>query len=140
MRRIIVDYKKLTNEILKMISERYPDGYNDKDIIVFKNKDNEIIEAIEVKTEDTIYLVKVGKKLADSLEVYLNAEDDDIDGVDDEVKVINDKDLSIDGMDEADDESDDDDDQDDDQDDSDTIDDDDDDEEAATEDYDDEEE
>ena len=135
MRRIIVDYKKLTNEILKMISERYPDGYNDKDIIVFKNKDNEIIEAIEVKTEDTIYLVKVGKKLADSLEVYLNAEDDDIDGVDDEVKVINDKDLSIDGMDEADDESDDDD-----QDDNEIADDDDDDEEAATEDYDDDEE
>ena len=78
---------------------------------------------------------KVGKKLADSLEVYLNAEDDDIDGVDDEVKVINDKDLSIDGMDEADDESDDDD-----QDDNEIADDDDDDEEAATEDYDDDEE
>ncbi|MDP3352206.1 MAG: DNA primase [Flavobacteriaceae bacterium] len=113
MRRIIVDYKKLTNEILKMISERYPDGYNDNDIIVFRNKDNEIIEAIEVKTEDTIYLVKVGKKLADSLEVYLNSDDDDIDGVDDEVKVISDKDLSLDGIDDADDDDDDTDDDDD---------------------------
>lgn len=98
MRRIIVDYKKLTNEILKMISERYPDGYNDNDIIVFRNKDNEIIEAIEVKTEDTIYLVKVGKKLADSLEVYLNTEDEDIDSDVDEVKVIGDKDLTLEGI------------------------------------------
>ncbi|HEX5742463.1 MAG TPA: DNA primase [Flavobacteriaceae bacterium] len=108
MRRIIVDYKKLTNEILKMISERYPDGYNDNDIIVFRNKDNEIIEAIEVKTEDTIYLVKVGKKLADSLEVYLSNEDEDIDGDVDEVKGISDKDLNLEGMDDDDDEDDDD--------------------------------
>ncbi|MDO9262104.1 MAG: DNA primase [Flavobacteriaceae bacterium] len=106
MRRIIVDYKKLTNEILKMISVRYPDGYNDKDIIVFRNKDNEIIEAIEVKTEDTIYLVKVGKKLADSLEDFLNTEEDDEIVVEEvSVKTIDD-DLSIDGMDDADDEED----------------------------------
>lgn len=98
MRRIIVDYKKITNEILKMISERYPDGYNDKDIIVFRNKDNEIIEAIEVKTEDTVYLVKVGKKLADSLEDYLSNEEEDI--VVDEAKVIGDSELNIDEMDE----------------------------------------
>ena len=110
MRRIIVDYKKLTNEILKMISERYPDGYNDNDIIVFRNKDNEIIEAIEVKTDDTIYLVKVGKKLADSLEVYLSNEDEDIDGDVDEVKGISDKDLNLEGIDDDDDDDDNDDD------------------------------
>ncbi len=94
MKRIIVDYKKLTNEILKLISERYPDGYNDKDIIVFRNKDNEIIEAIEVKTEDTVYLVKVGKKLADTLEDFLN-QDDEIDGGDEE-KEIDDTDIALD--------------------------------------------
>jgi hypothetical protein len=106
MRRIIVDYKKITNEILKMISERYPDGYNDNDIIVFRNKDNEIIEAIEVKTEDTVYLVKVGKKLADSLEVYLSNEEEDIDGDVDDVKVISDKDLTLEGMDDDEDDED----------------------------------
>ena len=106
MRRIIVDYKKLTNEILKMISERYPDGYTDNDIIVFRNKDNEIIEAIEVKTDDTIYLVKVGKKLADSLEDYLsNEDDDDLDvdvvGVEKEIKG---SDLGMDDVEDEDDE------------------------------------
>lgn len=106
MKRIIVDYKKLTNEILKMISERYPDGYTDNDIIVFRNKDNEIIEAIEVKTDDTIYLVKVGKKLADSLEDYLsNEDDDDLDvdvvGVEKEIKG---SDLGMDDVEDEDDE------------------------------------
>ena len=46
------------------------------DIIRFKNAKNETIEAVEVRTEDTIYLVKVSTKLADRIE---NFEDDEMD-------------------------------------------------------------
>ncbi|CDF79169.1 conserved hypothetical protein [Formosa agariphila KMM 3901] len=63
MRKVIVDYKKLTPEILSKLTERFPDGYGDNDIIKFDNHRNETIEAVEVKTEDTIYLVKVSSKL-----------------------------------------------------------------------------
>lgn len=63
MRRVIVDYKKLTPEVLELLTEKYPGGYGDNDIIVFDNHKNETIEAVEVKTEDTVYLVKVGSKL-----------------------------------------------------------------------------
>jgi hypothetical protein len=63
MKRIIVDYKKLTPEILSLLVEKYPDGYDDKHIIKFKNAKNESIEAVEVRTEDTIYLVKISTKL-----------------------------------------------------------------------------
>ena len=59
MKRVIVDYAKLTNEILNLLVEKFPDGYDDSDIIRFRNAKNELIEAVEVKTEDTIYLVKV---------------------------------------------------------------------------------
>ncbi len=76
MKRVIVDYAKLTNEILTLLVEKFPDGYDDSDIIRFKNAKNETIEAVEVRTEDTIYLVKVSTKLADRIE---NFEDDDID-------------------------------------------------------------
>ena len=31
MKRVIVDYNKLTNEILSMLVEKYPDGYTDAD-------------------------------------------------------------------------------------------------------------
>ena len=63
MRRVIVDYKKLTPEILKLLTDRFPDGYDDDDIIKFDNHRNETIEAVEVKTLDTVYLVKVSSKL-----------------------------------------------------------------------------
>jgi hypothetical protein len=63
MKRIIVDYKKLTPQLLKVLKEKFPDGYGDKDIITFENHHNEIIEAVEVKTDDADYLVKVSSKL-----------------------------------------------------------------------------
>jgi len=63
MRRVIVDYKKLTPRVLTLLTQKFPDGYGDRDIITFDNHHNEIIEAVEVKTENTIYLVKVSSKL-----------------------------------------------------------------------------
>ncbi|TYB76748.1 hypothetical protein ES677_09430 [Bizionia gelidisalsuginis] len=63
MRRVLVDYKKLTPEVLQLLTSKFPDGYGDKDIITFDNHRNETIEAIEVKTEDTTYLVKVSCRL-----------------------------------------------------------------------------
>jgi DNA-directed RNA polymerase subunit delta len=78
MKRVIVDYSKLTNEILNLLVEKFPDGYDDSDIIRFKNHKNEAIEAVEVKTEDTIFLVKISTKLSDRI---INFEDDDDDVV-----------------------------------------------------------
>jgi hypothetical protein len=76
MKRVIVDYAKLTHEILNLLVERFPDGYDDSNIVRFRNARNELIEAVEVKTDDTIYLVKVSTKLADRIENY--DEDDEI--------------------------------------------------------------
>lgn len=76
MKRVIVDYAKLTNEILNLLVEKFPDGYDDSDIIRFRNAKNELVEAVEVRTDDTIYLVKVSTKLSDRIENY--DEDDEI--------------------------------------------------------------
>jgi len=89
MKRIIVDYAKLTNEILTLLVEKFPDGYDDTDVIQFTNAKGELIEAVEVRTEDTIYLVKVSTKLQDRIESF---EEDDLSAVDS----INVKDLDID--------------------------------------------
>lgn len=75
MKRVIVDYAKLTNEILTLLVEKFPDGYDDSDIIRFKNAKNETVEAVEVRTTDTIFLVKVSTKLSDRIENY---DEDDI--------------------------------------------------------------
>ena len=78
MRRVIVDFKKLTPEILALLVDKYPYGYDDDHIISFKNAKNELIEAVEVRTEDTIYLVKVSQKLETSMEKF------DVDDYDDD--------------------------------------------------------
>ncbi|UGU16026.1 hypothetical protein LS482_20400 [Sinomicrobium kalidii] len=76
MKRVIVDYKKLTNEILTLLVEKYPDGYGDNDIIKFRNANNEAVEALEVRTEDAVYLVKVSTRLANTMENFDEDEDD----------------------------------------------------------------
>lgn len=74
MKRIIVDYKKLTPEILSMLVDKYPDGYDDDQIISFKNAKNETVDAVEVRTDETIYLVKVSTRLENSM---ANFDEDD---------------------------------------------------------------
>ncbi|NRT14844.1 hypothetical protein HNP99_001188 [Flavobacterium sp. 28A] len=103
MKRVIVDYAKLTNEILNLLVERFPDGYDDSDIIRFRNAKNELIEAVEVRTEDTIYLVKVSMKLADRIENH--DEDDEIDDVIEPIMPIKGLDLDDDEDDDEDDDN-----------------------------------
>ena len=105
MRRVIVDYAKLTDAILTLLVEKFPEGYDDSNIIRFRNAQNELVEAVEVRTEDTIYLVKVSTKLASRLEKF---DDDDLDSVIEPITPIKGLDLDSDEDDEDDDESNDD--------------------------------
>lgn len=121
MKRIIVDYAKLTGDILNLLVEKFPDGYDSSDIIRFRNAKDELIEAVEVRTEDTIYLVKVSTKLANRMEKFdeeddldaeiepiapvkgLDIEDDDLPGDDEEeVDLLKDNGGSDDGEDDED--------------------------------------
>jgi hypothetical protein len=82
LKRVIVDFKKLTPEILALLVEKYPDGYDDENIITFKNANNEIVEAVEVTTDDTKYLVKVSTKLQVTMENYDEDDYEDFDADD----------------------------------------------------------
>ncbi len=64
MKRILIDYKKLDHKVAATLIDSYPDGYGDDDIITIKKPQGEVIEAVEVKTTDTIYLVKISKSLS----------------------------------------------------------------------------
>ena len=83
MKRVIVEYAKLTKDILDMLIDKYPDGYDYSDVISFKNAKGETVKAIEVKTEDTIYLVKISDRLENAIEEYAEYEEfiDDIDDI-----------------------------------------------------------
>jgi len=64
MKRILIDYKKLNHEITSLLIKAYPDGYGDEDIISFRNVNGEFIEAVELQTADTLYLIKISKSLS----------------------------------------------------------------------------
>lgn len=85
MIRKIVDSQKLNEDILNLLVEKFPDGYSDKDIIAFRNAQNEYIEAVEVRTEDTVYLVKISSKLEQTMEDYFDdgKSFDDLENLDD---------------------------------------------------------
>ena len=91
LKRVIVDFKKLTPEILALLVEKYPFGYDDDHIITFRNAKNELVEAVEVLTEDTKYLVKVSTQLVTTMENY--DEDDYEDFEDDDPDAVQDPDL-----------------------------------------------
>lgn len=95
MNRVIVDFKKLTDEILNMLVEKYPDGYNDSDIITFRNASGELIEAVEVRTEDTDYLVKVSIKLAESMENFMDDDDNESEDETVEINVPEEKEIDF---------------------------------------------
>jgi hypothetical protein len=76
--RIIVDYKKLTPEILNLLVEKFPDGYGIRDVIKFTNPKGQYVEAVEVRTDDTIYLVKISDELVDSMDKYEEEEEEDV--------------------------------------------------------------
>lgn len=92
LKRVIVDFKKLTPEILALLVERYPDGYDDDQIISFRNQHNDLIEAVEVTTEDTKYLVKVSSKLAVTMENYDEDDYDDFDS--DDAEAVQDPEIA----------------------------------------------
>lgn len=64
MIRKLVDYKKLDHALAALLIESYPYGYGDDDILTFRNANGEIVEAVEIRTVDTIYMVKISKSLS----------------------------------------------------------------------------
>ena len=70
MLRKLVDYKKLDHNLAALLIETYPDGYGDDDIITFKNANDEFVQAVELQTDDTLYLVKISKSLANFISTF----------------------------------------------------------------------
>ena len=72
MKRKIVDINKLDHQLLSLLSEKYSDGFGDDDILSFYNSNGDSIEAVEIRTNDTIFLVKINSKLKKVIEDFKN--------------------------------------------------------------------
>jgi hypothetical protein len=96
-KRRIVDYSNVPEDILNMMGDLYPNGY-ERDVIKFPNAKGELISAVRVETDDTIFLIKVSsqlKQMFDDLEIdeidLSNEADDDASNDDDEDQYSKDK-------------------------------------------------
>ncbi len=85
-RRVIVDYKNITQDILALFADRYPYGYDDEDIVKFQNAQGAMVKAVPFETQETKYLVKISVEMDRKIEAFMEEEeDDDLDLGDDEV-------------------------------------------------------
>lgn len=78
-KRIIVDYKNINPELMAILTDIYPNGYEDyeDDIITYKNAAGETVRAIPLETEDTKYLFKISSELRKRVEAFIDDMEDE---------------------------------------------------------------
>jgi DNA-directed RNA polymerase subunit delta len=59
-KRIIKKYEQLPEDLLQLLKEKYPDGFEDN-LITFENIKGEIEIALPLETEEVDYLIKMPK-------------------------------------------------------------------------------
>lgn len=73
-KRIIKKFDQLPEEILLLVKEKYPDGYEDN-LITFQMPDGNLASGLPLETDDTYYLIKMPQ-------MSVPADDDDLDASD----------------------------------------------------------
>ena len=82
MKRVILDIHKLKPEIGHLLTDKYPNGYRERDLIVFQNSKGQKVKALQLDTDEVVYLIKVEQNYMinfDKLDIgneYLGGESD----------------------------------------------------------------
>ena len=63
MKRVIKDYRTIGVELLQLLIKSFPDGIYEEDLICFTQPTGENISAVELRTNDTVYLIKMNHAL-----------------------------------------------------------------------------
>jgi hypothetical protein len=63
MKRVIKDYNSITDEHAALIEAAYPNGFENEHLVSFTTPKGAFIKALEIRTEDTIYLFKIDKNM-----------------------------------------------------------------------------
>ena len=70
MKRIFKDYRTITDEHMALIKKKYPHGFTDSDLIALKTSDGNYFDALEIETDDAVYIVKVNHDLLEAIDQY----------------------------------------------------------------------
>lgn len=89
-KKAVIDFSKLSPELLELYNDTYPTGIAGK-TIRFPNSKGEIVTAVRLETNDTIYLVKVMAKpkevlTEEQMDELVKSNDKDAGGDEDEEK------------------------------------------------------
>jgi len=68
MKRVIKNYTNITPMHIELIAKAFPEGFGDDDLQVLSMPNGKYLRALEVKTEDTIYLFRIDDEMIEVLE------------------------------------------------------------------------
>ena len=68
MKRIIKEFNSLSDRHFHMIKRQYPKGFGDNDLKALKTSDGNYFDALEVRTKEAIYLVKVTHDMLEQID------------------------------------------------------------------------
>lgn len=68
---------------MALINDQYPYGYEDTQLVTFVNAKGEFVKALEVRTDEIVYLIKLDRKLDEHINDYMEDSDSDTDSGDD---------------------------------------------------------
>ncbi|MFA9371380.1 MAG: hypothetical protein ACERIH_06680 [Labilibaculum antarcticum] len=78
MKRVIKDYKSIGPELIQGLIRTFPDGIYEDDLISVTKPNGDKINVVELRTEDTVYLIKMNQEL----QVRIDSFTGDFEGLD----------------------------------------------------------
>lgn len=76
-KRVVKDYNALTEEITRLVKNRYPSGYSES-LVTYTDKDGKKVSALPFETDDTYYLIRM--TILEAKRIVKEDEDFDDDG------------------------------------------------------------
>ncbi|WP_372756301.1 hypothetical protein [Labilibaculum sp.] len=70
MKRVIKDYKTIGADLIQKLIQSFPDGIFEDDLICITRPNGERINVVELKTDDTVYLIKMNPELQVTIDSY----------------------------------------------------------------------
>lgn len=77
-KRRIISYERMTDDVMELFNEAFPDGVNENDIKRYTKPDGTPFYAVTFETPDTVFMIKIQVKIddPDSIERWLQGEED----------------------------------------------------------------
>jgi len=70
MKRVIKDYKSIGIDLFQVLIKLFPHGIYEDDLIRFTKPNGEKINALELKTADTVYLIKMDVDIQTKIDYF----------------------------------------------------------------------